>query len=112
MSDEVAESRQEASAALFNNRYLLPVVDAIRAHLASGDTMVTVRQVAQASQLADSLVRPVVLRLAASGLLRPLPRRGPRAPLFYSVSSHAGWEALVALATALAQEAPARSLSD
>lgn len=111
MSDD-AESRRDVSAALFNNRYLLPVVESIRAHLATGDTMVTVRQVAQAGQLADSLVRPVVLRLTASALLRPLPRRGPRAPQFYTVSNQAGWEALVALAGALAHKQPMRSSSD
>ena len=89
------EARAARSAALFNNSHFAEVAarvaDLSRAH----GGMVTTRMVASVSGLADSIVRPVLLRLVDAGVLGKLPRAGSgRSPQFYSVQA---LEALVVI---------------
>jgi hypothetical protein len=87
---------QERSAAIFGNRYFAEVVLAVDRLSAAGDAFVTTRIVASATALGDSLVRPVMLRLDAAGLIVPLPRiGGPRSTLNYQVTRGPLWLALV-----------------
>ena len=84
-----SEARRSKSAALFNNRHFADCA----AHLlrlsnagAHAEEFVTVRQVAASTQLADSVVRPVVLRLVDAGALERLPRSGGgRSAQYYRV---------------------------
>lgn len=67
------------SAALFNNAAFTEVLAAAHTLLAAGSGEVTTRQVAAATGRSDSVVRPVMLRLVAAGLLvdpGPSPSRG------------------------------------
>ena len=57
------------SAALFNNAAFTEVLVATHKILAAGDEQVTTRQVAAATGRGDSVVRPVMNRLVAAGLL-------------------------------------------
>jgi hypothetical protein len=80
------EARRAKSAALFNNRHFAECSAHLLEVSKSGVEFVTVRQIAAASQLADSLVRPVVLRLTDAGVLEKLPRLGGgRSPQYYRV---------------------------
>ncbi|MEZ5097054.1 MAG: hypothetical protein R2731_13705 [Nocardioides sp.] len=80
------EARRAKSAALFNNRHFAECAAHLIEVSKSGAEFVTVRQIAAASQLADSLVRPVVLRLVDAGVLEKLPRLGGgRSPQYYRV---------------------------
>ncbi|WP_436700676.1 hypothetical protein [Nocardioides sp. BYT-33-1] len=80
------EARRARSAALFNNRHFADCAAHLLTASKSGAEFVTVRQIAAASQLADSLVRPVVLRLVDAGVLEKLPRLGSgRSPQYYRV---------------------------
>lgn len=69
------QTRRDRSAALFNNRYFAEVVLAILGR-AEDDDFFTTRQIAAQTGLADSLVRPVLLRLCAAAVLERLPRMG------------------------------------
>ncbi len=80
------EARRAKSAALFNNRHFAECSARLLEVSKLGAEFVTVRQIAAASQLADSLVRPVVLRLTDAGVLEKLPRLGGgRSPQYYRV---------------------------
>lgn len=94
-ADERAAS-QERSAAIFGNRYFADVVLAVDRLSATCDAFVTTRMVASETGLGDSLVRPVMRRLDAAGLIAALPRTGgPRSMLNYQVMRGALWSAVV-----------------
>lgn len=87
---------QERSAAIFGNRYFACVVLAVDRLSATGDAFVTTRMVAAETTLGDSLVRPVMRRLDAAGLISALPRTGgPRGMLNYQVMRGPLWTAVV-----------------
>lgn len=103
MEAEALEARRKLSAALFGNRALAEVISAINHLTAQGDPLVTTRTVATAANLGDSVVRPVMLRLDAAGLIEAQPRTsGPRSTLHYQVQRGELWSALHALVEALA----------
>jgi hypothetical protein len=78
-------ARRAKSVALYNNRHFTECASHLLVVWKSGEEFVTVRQGAAASQLSDSLVRPVVLRLVGSGVLEKLPHMGGgRSPQYYS----------------------------
>ncbi|MBA3915345.1 MAG: hypothetical protein H0X25_16125 [Acidobacteriales bacterium] len=104
MDSAEAEARRLRSLALFGNRYFADVVLAVDALATPPEGLATVRQVAAALGLADSLVRPVILRLAAAQVVVDLPRLGgPRSALHYRVTTSSTWEPLVALASGAAE---------
>lgn len=85
----------DRGAALFNNRHLVAVVQAIGSN---GTVEFTTRQLAHRCGLADSVVRGVLQRLLGSGLIHEYERRGGvRGELLYRVRDGAGWELLVPL---------------
>ncbi len=95
-ADEHAASR-DRSAALFGNRFFAEVVAAIDRLSGAEDALVTTRRVAHELVLSDSLVRPVMLRLHAAGLLTDLPREGgSRSTLLYQVRRGPFWAAVLA----------------
>jgi hypothetical protein len=107
-ADEDAASR-ERSAAIFGNRYFAEVVLAVDRLSAAGDAFVTTRMVASDTALGDSLVRPVMHRLDAAGLIAALPRTGgPRSTLNYQVVRRPLWSAVVTVSaeTVAANAAP------
>lgn len=68
------------SAALFNNAAFTEVLASAHRLIAAGNGEVTTRQVAAATGRADSVVRPVMIRLVGAGLLvdpGPSTVRGP-----------------------------------
>jgi hypothetical protein len=97
------EARRARSAALFNNSHVVEVVLQI-ATLTRGNAseFITTRKIAAATGLADSLVRPVVLRLEDAELLHRLPRTGgPRSEQFFTRATSNQWSKLVQLCRAL-----------
>jgi hypothetical protein len=102
------EARRAKSAALFNNRHFAECAAHLLEVSKSGAEFVTVRQIAAASQLADSLVRPVVLRLADAGVLEKLPSLGSgRSPQYYRVID-AGLLAWVSLTESVSDQSRVR----
>lgn len=102
MNDVIGEARQRQSAALFNNTYYADVVLQIAALSRKPHHFVTTRKIAAAAGLADSLVRPVVLRLEAAELLGRLPRLGGRrGEQHFMCSTSAAWINLVRLCRSL-----------
>ncbi len=88
---------------MFNNRHLVTVVGAIAK--VRGDGGFTTRGIAVATGLPDSLVRPVIHRLFAAGILeeaRRLP--GPRGATYFRAAKKNTWTELRALCKALAQD--------
>jgi hypothetical protein len=76
---------------------------------ATGDAFVTTRMVASETTFGDSLVRPVMRRLGAAGLLAALPRTGgPRSTLNYQVMRGALWTAVVRACSETISEDAAR----
>jgi hypothetical protein len=97
------EARRARSAALFNNRHFAECAQHLLEASKSGAEFVTVRQIAAASQLADSLVRPVMLRLVDAQVLDKLPRvGGGRSPQYYRLvdTTLLGWVAVADTAPA------------
>lgn len=96
MSNDDLEARRERCGALFNNRYFGEVISAVRAASESDSAaLVTTRQIAAHTQLADSLVRAVLVRLVDSRVLTKLPRFGiGRSPQYYRVSQRVALDAL------------------
>ena len=92
------ENGRDRSAALFNNRHLVEVVNAI-AKVGPRKSFTT-RQIATTTELADSVVRPAILRLLDSGLIEPttsaMTGRG-RPPNFLRITSSSGWLELKSL---------------
>ena len=93
----------ERSAALFNNRHLVAVVSAI-AQIRGTDGFTT-RMIAANTDLPDSLVRPVIHRLLAAGILEDL-HRGPgsRGAKYFRVAKHNAWTELKGLCRAISRD--------
>jgi hypothetical protein len=103
MNADLIEAWRELSAAIFGNRAMAPVITAIEELTQTGDSFVTTRMVASATELGDSVVRPVMLRLVAAGAIAQLPRSGgPRSTLYYQVQHGPLWHALIATCRAIA----------
>jgi hypothetical protein len=91
------------SAAVFGNRFFAEVVTAVDRLPGAEDAGVTVRMVAADTGLADSVVRPVMRRLADGGLLAEPAREGSaRSPLHYQVLRTPLWLCVLSVCTALA----------
>jgi hypothetical protein len=102
VDDKMGEARRARSAALFNNSHLVDIVIAVHQLAPHAEDFVTTRKVAATTGLADSLVRPVMLRLVGSGILRRLPRlSGSRGEQHFARESAAQWSALLRLARAI-----------
>lgn len=98
MAGSNAQIGRDRSAALFNNCHLVEIVNAIAG---VGRKSFTTRQIATTTGLADSVVRPVILRLLESRLIErttsaTTPSRG-RAPNFLRVTNSSGWTELKSL---------------
>lgn len=86
MASAEREARATRSVALFNNRYFAKVADEILRVSNAGRDIITTRMIASVSGLADSLVRPILLRLVDAQVLDKLPRTGGgRSPQYYLV---------------------------
>jgi hypothetical protein len=86
MASAEREARATRSVALFNNRYFAEVAEESLRVSNAGRDMITTRMIASASGLADSLVRPVLLRFVDAQILDKLPRAGGgRSPQYYMV---------------------------
>ena len=98
MTVMIEQNGRDRSAALFNNCHLVEIVNAIAQ---VGKTTFTTRHIATKTGLADSVVRPVILRLLDSGLIEraapPLTRSRGRAPNFLRVTASSGWAELKSL---------------
>ena len=95
--DSVGETRRR-SAALFGNEKTVEVVLVLDAHGAA-----TAQMTATQTGISYSLVRDALIRLAAGGALRQVPRvGGSRSPLYYQPVDGALWDALAAAARAVA----------
>ncbi len=93
--DQQRETRRARSAALFGNRYVAEVIAAIEVLAPTQEGVVTTRMVASKTQLSDSLVRPVMLRLEVVGLLAREERSGgPRSELRFRVRDQTLWPAV------------------
>lgn len=93
------------SAALFNNAAFTEVLASAHILLSTTDAKVTTRQVAAATGRSDSVVRPVMRRLVAAGLLvdpEPTSTRGPHP---YARGDAALWRELLGV-VALVSGAP------
>jgi len=103
-AEEHAASRKR-SAAIFGNRFFAEVVVAVDQLSGPNDVLVTTRRVASQTALSDSLVRPVMLRLRAAGLITDLPREGGvRSTLHYQVLRGPAWAGVLAACIATINE--------
>lgn len=99
MSDTSAATRGRSSAIFGNEKFVEVVLDL---HQHGSDTA---QGIAGRTHLSHSLVRSVLLRLAESGLLTPLPRANRRGALYYeAVVDDPEWLALVGLCRLLSRE--------
>ncbi len=90
------------SAALFGNSAMLGVVLAVAELTPAPEDFVTVRAIASRTGMSDSVVRPVMLRLAAAEMVQPLPKAsGRRGPQYYQVVPGEVWSSLVRLSHSL-----------
>ena len=98
MSDNAASAREQCHA-IFNNMAFADVVMTADGLLAgSADGTLTTRQVAAALGLSDSVVRPVMVRLAAAQLLDDLPKMGAaNGPRLFHRRNEDRWTAICAL---------------
>jgi hypothetical protein len=102
VTSDPSEAGRELSAALFGNRATVAVLVAIQDLVRDEEAFVTTRMVASATELGDSVVRPVMLRLRAAGVLYALPRTGgPRSTRYYQVQRDGLWDALAATCNAI-----------
>ncbi len=98
----LTDEHAERSAAVFNNRHLVAVVGAIAQ--VRGDGAFTTRKIAVATELPDSLVRPVIHRLLAAGVIEEFHRLpGPRGAKYFRPVKKTAWTELKALCRALSQ---------
>lgn len=97
----MGSSRADRSAALFNNRHLVTVVQAIAD---DAPPEFTTRQIAGYTGLPDSVVRPILHRLRTAEVLVPTRSdAGARgAKYFRAATDTAEWTNLEALCRALA----------
>ena len=96
----MAHAGPDRGSALFNNRHLVVVVEAIASR---SQAEFSTRQLAQSCGLADSLVRAVLQRLLGAGIIQEHARRGGvRGELLYKVQDRAGWDLLSSLCQQLA----------
>lgn len=92
------------SAAIFNNDKLIEVVLA----LDSDGPQATAQQIARRLVINHDLVKKVLVRLEAAGLVKEMPRvGGRRGALPYEVQAGDEWRALLSLCRAL-QGSPSR----
>jgi len=104
MQSDPPEVRRRVSAAIFGNRAVADVIRAIQQLTQAGEPSVTTRMVARTAQLGDSVVRPIMLRLEAAGVVQAQARlSGPRSALHYRVQQGELWTALTAIIKALPQ---------
>ncbi|MDW5327195.1 hypothetical protein [Plantactinospora sp. KLBMP9567] len=102
MQSDLPELRRRVSAAVFGNRAAAEVIGAIEQLTEAGEPSVTTRMVANTAGLGDSVVRPVMIRLEAAGVVQAQARpNGPRSPLHYQVQRGELWIALTALVKTL-----------
>lgn len=96
VSDRTRDPRAVSHALFGNAAFAEAVASADRILTAAGDRgTVTTRQVAAATGASDSVIRPVMRRLADAGLLAPLPRTGPgNGPQPYARARPDAWDAL------------------
>lgn len=96
MTSDMSEIRRR-SAALFGNEKVVEVVLAMARTEAPHS--VTAQDVSRATEIAHSLVRDVLMRLATSGVLVAIPKvGGSRAAQYYQPRADFGWTQLVAMA--------------
>lgn len=98
--DRPAGAHGSVSHALFNNAAFADAAVSAHRLLAAGgdDASVTTRKVAAATGRGDSVVRPVMWRLADAGLLEPLAKQGPpNSPQYFRRGSAQLWTVLLAL---------------
>lgn len=107
MPDSSEGARRDASYAVFGNRAVVDVVQAVQALDAQDDALITTRAVAARTGMADSVVRPVMNRLARAGVLLAAPRvGGPRSSQYFTIERRSVWDALLALCSEIAPSAP------
>jgi len=105
--DNVGETRRR-SAALFGNEKTVEVVLALDAAGAA-----TAQMTATQTGISYSLVRDALIRLAAGGAIRQVPRvGGSRSPLYYQPVEGVLWDALTTAAQVLAAASQEDSASD
>ena len=95
------------SYALFNNAAFADIVLTAQEIFERDEqpAFVTTRQVASKTGRSDSVVKPVMVRLVAAGLLEPLPKSGPSNSVqFYARQHPSRWQSLVALLHTLGHE--------
>lgn len=97
MDDDRQLTRRELSYALFGNRAMIDVILAIQA-INGKQGVLTTRVVAALTGMADSVVRPVMIRLVSARLLTAAPKLGgPRSPQYFSINETPSWTAVLAL---------------
>jgi hypothetical protein len=96
----LGETRRR-SAALFGNEKTVEVILVLDAEGAA-----TAQMVAAETRISYSLVRDALVRLAAGGAVRQIPRAGgSRSPLYYEPVTGDLWKALTTAARALTETA-------
>lgn len=108
MSDNAGAAREQCHA-IFNNMALADVVVAADGLLAgSADGTLTTRKVAAALGRSDSVVRPVMVRLAAAQMLDELPKMGAaNGPRLFHRRNEDRWTAICALIATIQLQEPA-----
>jgi hypothetical protein len=102
--DTLDETRRR-SAALFGNEKAAEVITAL-----DKEGSATAQTIAVRTGITYSLVRDALLRLAAGGAVRPLPRLGgSRSPQYYQPVDDDLWTALIAAAQAIMTSERSRS---
>lgn len=100
-----ASETRRVSAALFGNEKLVEVV----LGLVEEGGLATAQQVARRLTITHATARQTLVRLAAAGMLRLLPKSGStRSEQYYEAVEGNRWHALVALAAAVAVPEAAR----
>lgn len=108
MSTDIRDGRA-VSRALFGNAAFIEVARATDRILANAghDGTLTTRQVAAALGISDSVVRPVMLRLVAVGLLVALPKNSTGyGPQFFRRGHQVSWSSLTELVNDLVEVPP------
>jgi hypothetical protein len=99
-------STSNVSAAVFGNSHMAVILTDLSKRTDS-DWPITTRQVAASTGVADSLVRAVLLRLVAAGVLNALPKtEGSRGRQFFDRAGLTWWQTLIDLAESVANATP------